>query len=87
MAQRSVRLGCAFCADTDDAHTAAMAYTAAYLVEKARARPQFGLLGLSSRNSSRRPGVATSAAIRQLGRRMAELVDRCARSPAGSRTS
>jgi glutamate/tyrosine decarboxylase-like PLP-dependent enzyme len=68
--------GYAFCADAD-AHAAAMAYTAAYLVGGAPAAVRSpGDYVLES--SRRARGVATWAAIRQLGRTgIAELVDRC----------
>ena len=68
--------GYAFCADPD-AHAAAMAYTAAYLVGGAPAAVRSpGDYVLES--SRRARGVATWAAIRQLGRTgIAELVDRC----------
>jgi glutamate/tyrosine decarboxylase-like PLP-dependent enzyme len=68
--------GYAFCAHPD-AHAAAMAYTAAYLVgrEPATSRSPGDYVPESSRRAR---GVATWAAIRQLGRSgIAELVDRC----------
>jgi glutamate/tyrosine decarboxylase-like PLP-dependent enzyme len=68
--------GYAFCAHPA-AHAAAMAYTAAYLVGGAPATVRSpGDYVLES--SRRARGVATWAAIRQLGRSgIAELVDRC----------
>ena len=68
--------GYAFCADPD-AHAAAMAYTAAYLVGQTPAAVRSpGDYVLES--SRRARGVATWAAIRQLGRQgIAELVERC----------
>jgi glutamate/tyrosine decarboxylase-like PLP-dependent enzyme len=68
--------GYAFCAD-QAAHAAAMAYTAAYLVGRAPATIRSpGDYVLES--SRRARGMATWAAIRQLGRTgIAELVDRC----------
>ena len=68
--------GYAFCADPD-AHAAAMAYTATYLVGGAPATVRSpGDYVLES--SRRARGVATWAAIRQLGRKgIADLVDRC----------
>lgn len=68
--------GYAFCADPE-AHSAAMAYTAAYLV--GAAPPAVRSPGDYVLESSRRArGVATWAAIRQLGRAgIAELVERC----------
>jgi glutamate/tyrosine decarboxylase-like PLP-dependent enzyme len=68
--------GYAFCADPD-AHAAAMAYTAAYLVGGVPAAVRSpGDYVLES--SRRARGVATWAAIRQLGRTgIAELVERC----------
>jgi glutamate/tyrosine decarboxylase-like PLP-dependent enzyme len=68
--------GYAFCADPV-AHAAAMAYTAAYLVggSPATVRSPGDFVLESSRRAR---GVATWAAIRQLGRKgIAELVDRC----------
>jgi glutamate/tyrosine decarboxylase-like PLP-dependent enzyme len=68
--------GYAFCADPD-AHRAAMAYSADYLVGGAPATVRSpGDYVLES--SRRARGVTTWAAIRQLGRKgIAELVDRC----------
>jgi glutamate/tyrosine decarboxylase-like PLP-dependent enzyme len=68
--------GYAFCTD-QAAHAAAMAYTAAYLVGRAPATIRSpGDYVLES--SRRARGMATWAAIRQLGRTgIAELVDRC----------
>jgi glutamate/tyrosine decarboxylase-like PLP-dependent enzyme len=68
--------GYAFCADPD-AHAAAMAYTASYLV--GAAPPPVRAPGDYVLESSRRArGVATWAAIRELGRSgVAELVERC----------
>jgi glutamate/tyrosine decarboxylase-like PLP-dependent enzyme len=68
--------GYAFCADPQ-AHAAAMAYSAAYLVGAAPAAVRSpGDYVLES--SRRARGVATWAAIRQLGRQgIAELVERC----------
>jgi glutamate/tyrosine decarboxylase-like PLP-dependent enzyme len=68
--------GYAFCADPG-AHAAAMAYTAAYLVGGAPAAVRSpGDYVLES--SRRARGVATWAAIRELGRTgIAELVERC----------
>ena len=68
--------GYAFCADRA-AHAAAMAYTAAYLVggTPATVRSPGDYVLESSRRAR---GVATWAAIRELGRKgIAELVDRC----------
>ena len=68
--------GYAFCAHPD-AHAAAMAYTAAYLVGTAPAavRPPGDYVLESSRRAR---GFATWAALRELGRSgIAELVDRC----------
>jgi glutamate/tyrosine decarboxylase-like PLP-dependent enzyme len=68
--------GYAFCAHPD-AHAAAMAYTAAYLVGVAPAslRSPGDYVPESSRRAR---GLATWAAIRELGRSgIAELVDRC----------
>ena len=68
--------GYAFCAHPD-AHAAAMAYTAAYLVgrEPASLRSPGDYVPESSRRAR---GMATWAAIRQLGRSgVADLVDRC----------
>ncbi|HEY2427504.1 MAG TPA: pyridoxal-dependent decarboxylase [Acidimicrobiales bacterium] len=68
--------GYAFCAHPDS-HRAAMAYTAAYLVGSAP--PTVRSPGDYVLESSRRArGVATWAALRQLGRSgVAELVERC----------
>ena len=68
--------GYAFCAHPD-AHAAAMAYTAAYLVGPAAATVRSpGDYVLES--SRRARGFATWAALRELGRTgVAELVDRC----------
>ena len=68
--------GYAFCAHPD-AHAAAMAYTAAYLVGTAPAAVRSpGDYVLES--SRRARGFATWAALRELGRSgIAELVDRC----------
>jgi glutamate/tyrosine decarboxylase-like PLP-dependent enzyme len=68
--------GYAFCADPA-AHAAAMAYTAAYLVggSPATVRSPGDYVLESSRRAR---GVATWAAVRQLGRKgIAELVERC----------
>jgi glutamate/tyrosine decarboxylase-like PLP-dependent enzyme len=68
--------GYAFCAHPD-AHAAAMAYTAAYLVGTSppTVRPPGDWVPESSRRAR---GFATWAALRQLGRRgVAELVDKC----------
>ena len=68
--------GYAFCAHPE-AHAAAMAYTAAYLVGTASAavRPPGDFVLESSRRAR---GFATWAALRELGRSgVAELVDRC----------
>src|SRR5664279_486396 len=68
--------GYAFCAHPD-AHAAAMAYTAAYLVgtSPAPVRPPGDFVLESSRRAR---GFATWAALRELGRSgVAELVDRC----------
>src|SRR5450631_4238453 len=68
--------GYAFCAHPD-AHAAAMAYTAAYLVgtSPAAVRPPGDFVLESSRRAR---GFATWAALRELGRSgVAELVDRC----------
>jgi len=68
--------GYAFCAHRD-AHAAAMAYTAAYLVgtTPAAVRPPGDYVLESSRRAR---GFATWAALRELGRSgIAELVDRC----------
>jgi glutamate/tyrosine decarboxylase-like PLP-dependent enzyme len=68
--------GYAFCAHPD-AHAAAMAYTAAYLVgtSPAGVRPPGDYVLESSRRAR---GFATWAALGQLGRSgVAELVDRC----------
>ena len=68
--------GYAFCAHRD-AHAAAMAYTAAYLVgtTAAAVRPPGDYVLESSRRAR---GFATWAALRELGRSgIAELVDRC----------
>ena len=68
--------GYAFCAHPD-AHAAAMAYTAAYLVgtTPAAVRPPGDYVLESSRRAR---GFATWAALRELGRSgIAELVDRC----------
>lgn len=68
--------GYAFCAHPD-AHAAAMAYSAAYLT--GAARPALRSPGDYVPESSRRArGLATWAALRELGRTgIAELVDRC----------
>jgi glutamate/tyrosine decarboxylase-like PLP-dependent enzyme len=68
--------GYAFCAHPD-AHAAAMAYTAAYLVGTSppSVRPPGDFVLESSRRAR---GFATWAALRQLGRSgVADLVDRC----------
>jgi glutamate/tyrosine decarboxylase-like PLP-dependent enzyme len=68
--------GYAFCAHPS-AHAAAMAYTAAYLVGGAPA-PVRSPGDFVLESSRRARGVATWAAIRQLGRQgIAELVDQC----------
>jgi glutamate/tyrosine decarboxylase-like PLP-dependent enzyme len=68
--------GYAFCAHPE-AHAAAMAYTAAYLV--GTAAPEVRSPGDYVPESSRRArGIATWAALRELGRAgVADLVDRC----------
>jgi glutamate/tyrosine decarboxylase-like PLP-dependent enzyme len=68
--------GYAFCAHPD-AHAAAMAYAAAYLVGQGEG-PVRNPSAFVPESSRRARGVATWAALRELGRDgVAELVDRC----------
>jgi glutamate/tyrosine decarboxylase-like PLP-dependent enzyme len=71
--------GYVFCS-RPEIHTAAVSYTAPYLVGSRTGSPASGGADLTLESSRRARGFATWAALRELGREgVAELVDRCCR--------